>query len=400
VTDQKLIILNIWEHACIHCWTHLRIAWHRSPGECKLGRIILGCINTAVDRNAALPVSKAYSYWLTTHSSTYTGEKADSPPTGWETLESQLTRRPLFQKHWRDDWLAAYSFKNTEETIESLPTVSWTLERQLNSLPLFQKHWRDDWVVAHSFMNIGETIESSPIVSETLKRRLSRCPQFHEDWRDNWIVSHCFRNTEETIESLPTVSWTLERRLSRLPLFRNTEETIESLPTVSWTLERRLSRLPLFQKHWRDDWLTAYSLRNTGETIESPPNVFRITVETSWTHCICVNTAIVMTAVISLLQGEEAQFPWWYMRHAKRDLFLTCNMVQSLHPLGFVSVVLYLCILLRYFTYSNTASVTMQPRTYLYILLLSSQHVSALAGHHQVLLFMLKLSNCIAYHFY
>jgi hypothetical protein len=31
---------------------------------------------------------------------------------------------------------------------------------------------------------------------------------------------------------------------------------------------------------------------------------------------------------------------------------------------------------------------------------LFSQHVSALAGHHQVLLFMLKLSNSIAYYLY
>jgi hypothetical protein len=44
----------------------------------------------------------------------------------------------------------------------------------------------------------------------------------------------------------------------------------------------------------------------------------------------------------------------------------------------------------------------MQPRKLICIFsfLLSSQYVSVLAGHHQVLLFMLKLSNCIAYHFY
>jgi hypothetical protein len=39
----------------------------------------------------------------------------------------------------------------------------------------------------------------------------------------------------------------------------------------------------------------------------------------------------------------------------------------------------------------------MQPRKLVCIFsFLSSQHVSALAGHHQVLLCMLKLSNCIA----
>jgi hypothetical protein len=43
----------------------------------------------------------------------------------------------------------------------------------------------------------------------------------------------------------------------------------------------------------------------------------------------------------------------------------------------------------------------MQRRKLICILsLLFSQHVSAPAGHHQVLLFMLKLSICIAYHFY
>jgi hypothetical protein len=43
----------------------------------------------------------------------------------------------------------------------------------------------------------------------------------------------------------------------------------------------------------------------------------------------------------------------------------------------------------------------MQPRKLICIFsFLFSQHVSALAGHHQVLLFVLKLSNCIAYHFY
>jgi hypothetical protein len=43
-------------------------------------------------------------------------------------------------------------------------------------------------------------------------------------------------------------------------------------------------------------------------------------------------------------------------------------------------------ILLYYFTYNNTTIVTMQPRKHVCIfsLLLSSQHVSALAGHHQV----------------
>jgi hypothetical protein len=49
----------------------------------------------------------------------------------------------------------------------------------------------------------------------------------------------------------------------------------------------------------------------------------------------------------------------------------------------------------------NTTSVTVQPRKLICIFsFLLSQHVLALAGHHQVLLFMLKLSNCIAYHFY
>jgi hypothetical protein len=44
----------------------------------------------------------------------------------------------------------------------------------------------------------------------------------------------------------------------------------------------------------------------------------------------------------------------------------------------------------------------MQPRKLICIFsfFLSLQHVSALAGRLQVLLFMLKLSNCIAYHFY
>jgi hypothetical protein len=43
----------------------------------------------------------------------------------------------------------------------------------------------------------------------------------------------------------------------------------------------------------------------------------------------------------------------------------------------------------------------MQPRKLVCIFsFLSSQHVSALAGHHQMLLFMLKLSNSIAYHLY
>jgi hypothetical protein len=51
--------------------------------------------------------------------------------------------------------------------------------------------------------------------------------------------------------------------------------------------------------------------------------------------------------------------------------------------------------------YNNTTSIPMQPRTPIctFSFLLSSQHVSAPAGHHQVLPFMLKLSNCIAYHF-
>jgi hypothetical protein len=66
-----------------------------------------------------------------------------------------------------------------------------------------------------------------------------------------------------------------------------------------------------------------------------------------------------------------------------------------------INTILYLSILLHYFTYNNTTSVTIQPRKLIYIFsFLSSQHVSALAGHHQVLLFMLKLSNCIAYHFH
>jgi hypothetical protein len=42
----------------------------------------------------------------------------------------------------------------------------------------------------------------------------------------------------------------------------------------------------------------------------------------------------------------------------------------------------------------------MQPRKLIRIFsFLSSQHVSALAGHHHVLLFMLKLLNGIEYHF-
>jgi hypothetical protein len=44
----------------------------------------------------------------------------------------------------------------------------------------------------------------------------------------------------------------------------------------------------------------------------------------------------------------------------------------------------------------------MQHRKFICIFsfLLSSQHVSSQAGHHQVLLFMLKLSNCTAHHFF
>jgi hypothetical protein len=58
--------------------------------------------------------------------------------------------------------------------------------------------------------------------------------------------------------------------------------------------------------------------------------------------------------------------------------------------------------MLQYFTHNNTiTSVTMQSRkvicTFSYLF---SQHVSAVPGHHQALLLMLKLSNCIAYHFY
>jgi hypothetical protein len=66
-----------------------------------------------------------------------------------------------------------------------------------------------------------------------------------------------------------------------------------------------------------------------------------------------------------------------------------------------VKITLYLSILLHYFTYNNITSVTMQPRNLICIFsfLLSSQHVSALAGHYQVLLFMLKLLNCIEYNF-
>jgi hypothetical protein len=64
-------------------------------------------------------------------------------------------------------------------------------------------------------------------------------------------------------------------------------------------------------------------------------------------------------------------------------------------------ILLYLSILLHYFTYNNTTSVTMQPRKLICIFsFLFSQYVSVLAGHHQVLLFILKLSNYIAYHFY
>jgi hypothetical protein len=64
---------------------------------------------------------------------------------------------------------------------------------------------------------------------------------------------------------------------------------------------------------------------------------------------------------------------------------------------------LYLSILLHYFTYNNTTSVIMQPRKLICTSIfsfLSSQHILALAGHHQVLLFMLKLLNCIEYHLY
>jgi hypothetical protein len=43
----------------------------------------------------------------------------------------------------------------------------------------------------------------------------------------------------------------------------------------------------------------------------------------------------------------------------------------------------------------------MQPRKLICTFsFLFSQHVSALAGHYQVLLLMLKLLNCIEYHFY
>jgi hypothetical protein len=43
----------------------------------------------------------------------------------------------------------------------------------------------------------------------------------------------------------------------------------------------------------------------------------------------------------------------------------------------------------------------MQPRKLVCIFsFLFSQHVSALVGHHQVLLFMLKLLKCIEYNFY
>jgi hypothetical protein len=43
----------------------------------------------------------------------------------------------------------------------------------------------------------------------------------------------------------------------------------------------------------------------------------------------------------------------------------------------------------------------MRPRNLICIFsFLFSQHVSALAGHDQVLPFMLKLSNCIEYRFY
>jgi hypothetical protein len=66
-----------------------------------------------------------------------------------------------------------------------------------------------------------------------------------------------------------------------------------------------------------------------------------------------------------------------------------------------IILVLYLRILLHYFTYNNTTSVTVQLRRLICIFsFLFSQHVSALAGHHKVLLFMLKLSNCTEYHFY
>jgi hypothetical protein len=63
--------------------------------------------------------------------------------------------------------------------------------------------------------------------------------------------------------------------------------------------------------------------------------------------------------------------------------------------------ILQLSILLHYFIYNNTTSVTVQPRQLICIFsfFLSSQHVLALAGHHQVLPFMLKLLNCIAYLF-
>jgi hypothetical protein len=60
---------------------------------------------------------------------------------------------------------------------------------------------------------------------------------------------------------------------------------------------------------------------------------------------------------------------------------------------------LYLSILLHYYTlYTIILLPHNSPRkTYLHALF--SQHVSALAGHHQVFLLMVKLLNCTEYHF-
>jgi hypothetical protein len=57
---------------------------------------------------------------------------------------------------------------------------------------------------------------------------------------------------------------------------------------------------------------------------------------------------------------------------------------------------LYLSILLHYFTYNNTITVTMQLNKLMCMFsLLFSLHVSASVGHHQVLFPMPKLSDCI-----
>jgi hypothetical protein len=120
-----------------------------------------------------------------------------------------------------------------------------------------------------------------------------------------------------------------------------------------------------------------------------------------------VSVILVMQVQLQLHSKAPAPILKWTLTLHFEHLEEFSSPIRSDHNLpvggdekGYFSI-LYLRILLHYFTYNNTTSVTMQLTKLICIFsFLFSQHVSALAGHHQVLLFMLKLLKCTECHFY